>query len=104
MNKIDVQEICQSIAAEYPGWQYLSHKFKYKGLSHSEIWIDPSWVLHLSAEPSVIIFNGYLHYMVEIYSSSKLSSPPYNSTKVGIYAPYSNLIFSCLVGNATKPS
>ena len=57
MNKIDVQEICQSIAAEYPGWQYLSHKFKYKGLSHSEIWIDPSWVLHLSAEPSVIIFN-----------------------------------------------
>ena len=38
------------------------------------------------------------------YSSSKLSSPPYNSTKVGIYAPYSNLIFSCLVGNATKPS
>ncbi len=29
-------------------------------------------------------FNGYLHYMVEISSSSKSSSPPYNSTKVGI--------------------
>ncbi|AVH15328.1 hypothetical protein CTZ23_14260 [Acinetobacter indicus] len=28
--------------------------------------------------------NGYLHYMVEISSSSKSSSPPYNSTKVGI--------------------
>ena len=27
---------------------------------------------------------GYLHYMVEISSSSKSSSPPYNSTKVGI--------------------
>lgn len=29
-------------------------------------------------------FFGYLHYMVEISSSSKSSSPPYNSTKVGI--------------------
>ena len=30
------------------------------------------------------ILIGYLHYMVEISSSSKYSSPPYNSTKVGI--------------------
>lgn len=30
------------------------------------------------------ITKGYLHYMVEISSSSKYSSPPYNSTKVGI--------------------
>ena len=29
-------------------------------------------------------YYGYLHYMVEISSSSKSSSPPYNSTKVGI--------------------
>ena len=28
--------------------------------------------------------NGYLHYMVEISSSSKSSSPPDNSTKVRI--------------------
>ena len=47
---------------------------------------------------------GYLHSMVEISCSSKYSSPPYNSTKVGIYAPYSNLVFSCLVRNAVKPS
>lgn len=33
----------------------------------------------LSAE-----LRGYLHYVVEISSSSKSSSPPYNSTKVGI--------------------
>ena len=34
--------------------------------------------------PSGGDFYGYLHYMVEISSSSKSSSPPYNSTKVGI--------------------
>ena len=34
-------------------------------------------------EPQIHFF-GYLHYMVEISSSSKYSSPPYNSTKVGI--------------------
>ncbi len=31
-----------------------------------------------------LLIMGYLHYMVEITSSSKYSSPPYNSTKVGI--------------------
>ena len=38
----------------------------------------------LGAAALSLSINGYLHYMVEISSSSKSSSPPYNSTKVGI--------------------
>ena len=87
MNKIDVQEICQSIAAEYPCWQYLSHKFKYKGLSHSEIWIDPSWVLHLSAEPSVIIFNKSVRKIIKEAFTQGFRNPSYWTCRMLILAP-----------------
>ena len=57
MNKNDVKDICLNIASQYPGWEYRSHIFKNRQLSHSERWIDPTWVLHLSAEPYVEIYN-----------------------------------------------
>ena len=57
MNRKDVELLCKQLAAEHPGWEYQSHIFKNKSLAHSEIWIDPSWVLHLSAEPSVKVYN-----------------------------------------------
>lgn len=57
LNKSDVKEFCVRLAEEYPGWEYKAERFKNKTLQHSEIWIDPSWVLHLSAMPSVKVFN-----------------------------------------------
>ena len=57
LNKSDVKEFCVRLAEEYPGWEYKAERFKNKTLKHSEIWIDPGWVLHLSAEPYVVIFN-----------------------------------------------
>lgn len=57
LNKSDVKEFCIRLAGEYPGWEYKASVFKNKTLKHSEIWIDPGWVLHLSAEPYVRVFN-----------------------------------------------
>ena len=57
MNKSDVKEFCVQLASEYPNWKYETNVFKNKMLKHSEIWIDPSWVLHLSAMPNVRVFN-----------------------------------------------
>ena len=57
MNKSDVKEFCVQLASEYPTWKYETNVFKNKMLKHSEIWIDPSWVLHLSAMPNVRVFN-----------------------------------------------
>jgi hypothetical protein len=57
LNKSDVKEFCIRLAGEYPGWEYKASVFKNKTLKHSEIWIDPGWVLHLSAMPNVRIFN-----------------------------------------------
>ena len=57
LNKSDVKEFCVRLAEEYPGWEYKASVFKNKTLKHSEIWIDPGWVLHLSAEPYVRVFN-----------------------------------------------
>ena len=52
------------------------------GISHAQ---HSSLLVRLTRLTSgYSIKNGYLHYMVEISSSSKYSSPPYNSTKVGI--------------------
>lgn len=47
-------------------------------------WNDYGLTRYEEDAPIRIGKNGYLHYMVEISSSSKSSSPPYNSTKVGI--------------------
>lgn len=57
LNKSDVKEFCVRLAGEYPGWEYKASVFKNKTLKHSEIWIDTGWVLHLSAMPSVIVYN-----------------------------------------------
>ena len=57
LNKSDVKEFCVRLAGEYPGWEYKASVFKNKTLKHSEIWIDPGWVLHLSAEPYIRVFN-----------------------------------------------
>ena len=57
LNKSDVKEFCVRLAGEYPGWEYKASVFKNKTLKHSEIWIDPGWVLHLSAMPYVLVFN-----------------------------------------------
>ncbi|MDO5686627.1 MAG: hypothetical protein Q4G42_04480 [Neisseria sp.] len=65
MDQFDVIDICQNIAAQYPGWYYHAQKFKYKELSHSEIWISPSWVLHLSAEPSVMVYNKSVNKIIK---------------------------------------
>ena len=61
----DVKAFCESLAAEHSGWVYHGSKFKYKELKHSEIQIDPSWVLHLSAEPSVIVYNKSVNQVVK---------------------------------------
>lgn len=65
MNVSDVMGICEQIASEHPGWIYHGKKFKYKGLPHSEIWIDPSWVLHLSAEPHLVVYNASVNKVVK---------------------------------------
>ena len=57
LNKSDVKNYCIYLASQHPGWEYKSNIFKNKTLKHSEIWIDPGWVLHLSAEPYVRVFN-----------------------------------------------
>ena len=57
LNKSDVKNYCIYLASQHPGWEYKSNIFKNKTLKHSEIWIDPGWVLHLSAEPYVLVFN-----------------------------------------------
>ncbi|WP_153711907.1 hypothetical protein [Eikenella corrodens] len=57
LNKSDVKEFCVRLAGEYPGWEYKASVFKNKTLKHSEVWIDTGWVLHLSAMPSVIVYN-----------------------------------------------
>ena len=65
MNRKDVELLCKQLAAEHPGWEYQSHIFKNKSLTHSEIWIDPSWVLHLSAEPHLVIYNHSVNKVVK---------------------------------------
>ncbi|WP_232507543.1 hypothetical protein [Neisseria weixii] len=65
MNQKDVKEFCENLASEHVGWTYHGSKFKYKELKHSEIHIDPSWVLHLSAEPSVIVYNKSVNQVVK---------------------------------------
>ena len=46
-------------------------------------WIKKDYYVRLFQQTSEL-FNGYLHYMVEIGFSSKSSLSLYNSTKVGI--------------------
>ena len=65
MNKSDVKEFCIQLANEYAGWEYKAERFKNKTLKHSEIWIEPLWVLHLSAEPSVIVYNKSVDKVVK---------------------------------------
>ena len=57
LDKSDVKVFCTQLAAKYSGWEYKANSFKSKALKHSEIWIDPGWVLHLSAMPYVLVFN-----------------------------------------------
>ena len=57
MNKSEVKNFCIQLANEHLGWEYKANSFKNKTLKHSEIWIDTGWVLHLSAMPSVIVYN-----------------------------------------------
>ena len=57
MNKADVKEFCIQLASEYPNWKYEANTFKNRFLKHSEVRINPAWVLHLSAMPSVMVFN-----------------------------------------------
>ena len=57
MNKSEVKNFCIQLANEHLGWEYKANSFKNKTLKHSEVWIDTGWVLHLSAMPSVIVYN-----------------------------------------------
>ena len=57
MNKSEVKNFCIQLANEHLGWEYKANSFKNKILKHSEVWIDTGWVLHLSAMPSVIVYN-----------------------------------------------
>ena len=57
LTKSDVKEFCEYLASKHEEWFYQASVFKNKSLKHSEIWISPSWVHHLAAEPSVMVFN-----------------------------------------------
>ena len=57
MNKSEVKNFCIQLANEHLGWEYKANSFKNKTLKHSEVLIDTVWVFHLSAMPSVIVYN-----------------------------------------------
>lgn len=87
MDKKDVKEFCESLAAEHHGWVYHGSKFKYKELKHSEIQIDPSWVWHLSAEPSVRVFNYSVKKIIKESFVEGFRNVHYSTTRMLILSP-----------------
>ena len=87
LNKSDVKEFCVRLAGEYPGWEYKAERFKNKTLKHSEIWIEPLWVLHLSAEPSVIVYNKSVDKVVKECFQGNLFYPKYWMARMLILSP-----------------
>lgn len=85
MHQKDVKAFCECLASEYSGWVYQGSKFKNKELKHSEIQIDPSWVLHLSAEPSVIVYNKSVKKILK--ESFQDFDPPLWTARMLILAP-----------------
>lgn len=41
--KADIYEICTEVAEEFPGWRFLSGRFKNGSLKHSDLIIDPGF-------------------------------------------------------------
>ncbi|WP_165091130.1 hypothetical protein [Neisseria yangbaofengii] len=95
MNQKDVKEFCEHLAAEYSGWVYQGSKFKNKELKHSEIQIDPSWVLHLSAEPSVIVYNKSVKKVIKESFIQGFTNPDYRTARMLILHP--NAHNNCMV-------
>ena len=87
LSKSDVKEFCIQLANQYSGWEYRSNIFKNKVLKHSDIWINPSWVLHLSAEPSVIVYNKSVDKVVKECFQGNLFYPKYWTARMLILSP-----------------
>lgn len=87
LNKSDVKEFCVRLAGEYPGWEYKTVAFKNRTLEHSEIWINPSWVLHLSAEPSVIVYNKSVKTIIKEAFTDGFFNMSYWTTRMLILSP-----------------
>ncbi|RPD83166.1 hypothetical protein EGK75_13285 [Neisseria weixii] len=87
MNQKDVKEFCEHLASEYSGWVYQGSKFKNKELKHSEIQIDPSWVLHLSAEPSIRVYNQSVKKVIKESFIQGFINPDYCTARMLILHP-----------------